>query len=131
MRRGSLGCFILYEINKHINSVSLFYTSSKLDPLRPGGNRLNDGRSCPPEATMGAIGSVNPELDAAAMEGIGAGAGFALAATTRPKCLGRSLTFHGRTSSVRITSSSVSSRGRLGPRCAGGKTTESNCIKGI
>ena len=62
---------------------------------------------------------------------MGAGTGLALAITARPRSRGRSLSLHVRTSPESMSSSAASGRARLGPRCAGGKTPDSNCMKGI
>ena len=110
----------------------LFQSRSVLDPRRVDGNRLSEGKGCPPNVIIiGTDGSGLSVLDAGAIGGTGAGIGLALATTARPKRRGRSRTFHGRTSSEPTPSSAPSSRGRSGPRGARGKTPDSNCMNGI
>ena len=105
--------------------------NSVLDLRRPGGKRLSVGKGCLPDIIIGTDGSALFVLDAAAIGDVGVGTGLALATTARPRSLGRSLTFHGRTSPRSVASSAMSSLARLGPRCACGKTPDSSCMKGI
>ena len=109
----------------------LFQSRSVLGPRRMDGNRLSEGKGCPPNVIIGTDGSGLSSLDAGAIGGTGAGTGLALATTARPKSRGRSRTFHERTSPESLPSSAASSRGRSGPRGARGKTPDSNCLKGI
>ena len=106
----------------------LLGSKSTLGPRRIDGNRLSEGKGCPPSVTIiGTPVSGQSALDAGAIGGKGSGSGLALATTARPKRRGRSLTFHERTSPQSVPSSATSSRARLGPRCAGGKTPDNNC----
>ena len=110
----------------------LFQSRSVLGPRRVDGNRLSEGKGCPPNVIIiGTDGSGLSVLDAGAIGGTGAGTGLALATTARPKSRGRSRTFHVRTSPESLPSSAASSRGRSGPRGARGKTPDSKCMKGI
>ena len=109
----------------------LFQSRSVLGPRRVDGNRLSEGKGCPPNVIIiGTDGSGLSVLDAGAIGGTGAGTGLALATTARPKSRGRSRTFHVRTSQESLPSPGAASRGRLGLGGSRGKTPHSNCMKG-
>ena len=95
------------------------------------GNRLSEGKGCPPNVTIGTDGSGIGAISAGALGGTEARFALALATTARPKSRGRSRTFQGRTSSELLPSSAASTRGRVGARGARGKTPESNSMKGM
>ena len=66
----------------------LFESRSVLGPRRMDGNRLSEGKGCPPNVIIGTDGSGLSALDAGAIGGMGAGTGLALATTARPKAEG-------------------------------------------
>ena len=129
VRSGSLLCFQLgIRLADH---PLLFPSTSVLGPRRLDGSRLRVGKGCPLIVIIGLDALGLSSLDAAAIGGTGAGTGLALATTARPNRRGQSRIFHVRPSPAAQASSAGSSRGRLGPRGARGKTPDSNCMKGI